>query len=265
MIDLYTWTTPNGRKVSIMLEEVGLPYRAIPVDINANEQFEPEFLKISPNNKIPAIVDHDTGIALMESGAILLYLADKTGRLRGSGKNGWQAVEWLMMQMGSVGPMLGQAHHFLQFNRGKSEYAEKRYGDEAKRIYGVLNKRLGDAEYLAGDYSIADIATWPWIARYEWQGIDWAPLSRFEALVFARSRAPRRATRLPRAEGSQPDFATGLIERGSFASARMCSGVVPQQPPMICAPFASQPHASAARPSGLTECGACGVPSPISG
>jgi GST-like protein len=174
LIDLYTWTTPNGRKISIMLEEVGLPYRAIAVDINANEQFRPEFLEISPNNKIPAIVDHDTGISLMESGAILLYLADKTGQLRGTGKHGWQAVEWLMMQMGSVGPMLGQAHHFLQFNRGKSEYAEKRYGDEAKRLYGVLNKRLGDAEYLAGAYSIADIATWPWIARYEWQGIDFA-------------------------------------------------------------------------------------------
>jgi GST-like protein len=170
MIDLYTWTTPNGRKVSIMLEEVGLPYRAIAVDINANEQFAPEFLAVSPNNKIPAIVDHDTGFSLMESGAILLYLADKTGRLRGSGKSGWQAVEWLMMQMGSVGPMLGQAHHFLKFNRGKSEYAEKRYGDEAKRIYGVLNKRLGDAEYLAGDYSIADIATWPWIKGHAWGG-----------------------------------------------------------------------------------------------
>ena len=151
-------------------------------------------MRISPNNKIPAIVDHDTGISLMESGAILLYLADKTRRLRGTGKNGWQAVEWLMMQMGSVGPMLGQAHHFLKFNRGKSEYAEKRYGDEAKRIYGVLNKRLGDAEYLAGDYSIADIATWPWIARYEWQGIDWAlypDLKRWYLRVAARPAVQR--------------------------------------------------------------------------
>src|SRR5690606_23910090 len=121
-IDLYTWTTPNGRKVSIMLEGLGLPYRAIPVDINANEQFAPAFLAISPNNKIPAIVDRDTGIALMESGAILLYLADKAGRLGSGGKNGWAVVEWLMMQMASVGPMLGQAHHFLKFNRGKSEY-----------------------------------------------------------------------------------------------------------------------------------------------
>jgi GST-like protein len=172
MIDLYTWTTPNGRKVSIMLEELGLAYRAIPVDINANEQFDPKFLAISPNNKIPAIVDHDTGWSLMESGAILLYLADKAGRFAAGGKNGWQVLEWLMMQMGSVGPMLGQAHHFLKFNRGKSEYAEQRYGDEARRIYGVLDRRLAAAEYLAGDYSIADIATWPWIARFEWQNID---------------------------------------------------------------------------------------------
>ena len=194
MIDLYTWTTPNGRKISIMLEEVGLPYQAIAVDINAREQFTPEFLAISPNNKIPAIVDHDNGFSLMESGAILLYLADKTGRLRGAGKNGWQAVEWLMMQMGSVGPMLGQAHHFLRFNPGKSPYAEKRYGDEAKRIYGVLNKRLGEAEYLAGDYSIADIATWPWIARYEWQGIDFAPfadLKRWYLKIAARPAVQR--------------------------------------------------------------------------
>ena len=190
MIDLYTWTTPNGRKVSIMLEELDLPYRAIPVDINAREQFAPEFLKISPNNKIPAIVDHDAGFSLMESGAILMYLADKTGRLRGTGKSGWQAIEWLMMQMGSVGPMLGQAHHFLRFNKGKSEYAEKRYGDEAKRIYSVLDTRLAEAEYLAGDYSIADIATWPWISRYEWQGIDWSPYPHLKRWYLAIATRP---------------------------------------------------------------------------
>ena len=195
MIDLYTWTTPNGRKVSIMLEEIGLPYNAIAIDINAGEQFAPAFLAISPNNKIPAIVDRDNGVAMMESGAILLYLAEKSGRLmaqRGAAK--WKALEWLMMQMGSVGPMLGQAHHFLKFNKGKSEYAEKRYGDEARRIYGVLNKRLGDAEYLAGDYSIADIATWPWISRYEWQGIDWQPypsLKRWYLAIAARPAVQR--------------------------------------------------------------------------
>jgi GST-like protein len=194
MIDLYTWTTPNGRKVSIMLEEVGLPYRTIPVDINANEQFQPEFLRISPNNKIPVIVDRDNGISLMESGAILLYLADKTGKLRAGGKNGWQVVEWLMLQMASVGPQLGQAHHFLKFNKGKSEYAEKRFGDEAKRIYGVLDKRLGEAEYLAEEYSIADIATWPWISRYEWQGIDFAQypnLKRWYLAIAARPAVQR--------------------------------------------------------------------------
>jgi GST-like protein len=194
VIDLYTWTTPNGRKVSIMLEEVGLPYRAIAVDINANEQFKPEFLRISPNNKIPVIVDHDTGISLMESGAILLYLAGKTGKLRAGGKNGWQVVEWLMLQMASVGPQLGQAHHFLKFNKGKSEYAEKRFGDEAKRIYGVLDKRLGEAEYLAEEYSIADIATWPWISRYEWQGIDFAQypnLKRWYLRIAARPAVQR--------------------------------------------------------------------------
>ena len=199
MIDLYTWSTPNGRKVSIMLEEIGLPYRVFPVDINANEQFKPEFLAISPNNKIPAIFDHDavdrdTGVALMESGAILMYLADKTGKLAAGGKDGWQVVEWLMMQMGSVGPMLGQAHHFLKFNRGKSEYAEKRYGDEARRIYGVLNKRLGEAEYLAGEYSIADIATWPWISRFEWQGVDFAQypdLKRWYVAIASRPAVQR--------------------------------------------------------------------------
>lgn len=190
MIDLYTWTTPNGRKVSIMLEEIGLPYRAIPIDINANEQFAPEFLRISPNNKIPVIVDRDAGISLMESGAILLYLADKTGKLKSGGKNGWQVVEWLMLQMASVGPMLGQAHHFLQFNQGKSEYAEKRFGDEAKRIYGVLNKRLAEAEYLAGEYSIADIATWPWISRYEWQRVDLAEFPHVKRWYLAIAARP---------------------------------------------------------------------------
>jgi GSH-dependent disulfide-bond oxidoreductase len=200
MIDLYTWTTPNGRKVSIMLEEIGLPYRAIPIDINANEQFAPEFLRISPNNKIPAIVDHDTGISLMESGAILLYLAEKSGKLRSGGKNGWQVIEWLMLQMAGVGPMLGQAHHFLQFNKGKSEYAEKRFGDEAKRIYGVLNERLGEAEYLAGEYSIADIATWPWVSRYDWQRVDLAefPHVRRWYLTIAARPAVQRGYDVPK-------------------------------------------------------------------
>ncbi len=177
MIDLYTWSTPNGRKVSIALEELGLPYTVHEIDITKDEQFAPEFLKISPNNKIPAIVDRDTGMSLMESGAILLYLAKKTGRLMpADDARYWQAVEWLMWQMGGFGPMLGQAHHFLHFNRGKAPYAEERYGKEAQRLYGVLDRRLADRDYLAGEYSIADIATWPWASRFEWQGVD---LTRF--------------------------------------------------------------------------------------
>jgi GST-like protein len=173
MIDLYTWTTPNGRKVSIMLEELSLPYKTISVNIGKDEQFEPDFLKISPNNKIPAIVDRDEGVSLMESGAILIYLAEKTGQLLpSSGRRKYEVLEWLMVQMGGVGPMLGQTHHFVFYNEGKSPYAEERYLKETARIYGVLDRRLGDKEYLAGDYSIADIATWPWIARYPRQRME---------------------------------------------------------------------------------------------
>ena len=176
MIDLYTWSTPNGRKVSIMLEECGLPYEVHPVDITKDQQFQPEFLKISPNNKIPAIVDRDNGWSVFESGAILIYLAEKTGRMMPSDpKLRVRTLEWLMFQMGGVGPMLGQAHHFLRFNPGKAPYAEKRYGDEAKRLYGVMDRQLGLSRYLATDEcTIADIATWPWISRYEWQGVDLA-------------------------------------------------------------------------------------------
>jgi GST-like protein len=174
MIDLYTWSTPNGRKVSIMLEECGLPYEVHPIDITKDEQFQPEFLKISPNNKIPAIVDRDNGWSVFESGAILIYLAEKTGRLLSTDpKQRVQTLEWLMFQMGGIGPMLGQAHHFLRFNRGKAPYAEKRYGDEAKRLYGVMDRQLGRTRFLAtAECTIADIATWPWVSRYEWQGIS---------------------------------------------------------------------------------------------
>jgi GST-like protein len=176
MIDLYTWSTPNGRKVSIMLEECGLPYEVHPIDITKDQQFQPEFLKISPNNKIPAIVDRDNGWSVFESGAILIYLAEKTGRMMPSDPRlRVQTLEWLMFQMGGVGPMLGQAHHFLRFNPGKAPYAEKRYGDEAKRLYGVMDRQLGQSQYLAADEcTIADIATWPWISRFEWQGVDLA-------------------------------------------------------------------------------------------
>jgi GST-like protein len=175
MIDLYTWSTPNGRKVSILLEELGLPYQIHPVDIGKDEQFRPEFLAISPNNKIPAIFDHGTGLHLMESGAILTYLADKTGRLLPpSGEPRYRTIEWLMWQMGGIGPFLGQAHHFLHFNKGKAPYAEERFRSEARRLYGVLDGRLSGRAFVADEYSIADIAIWPWISRFAWQEIDLA-------------------------------------------------------------------------------------------
>ncbi|MEE9313173.1 MAG: glutathione S-transferase N-terminal domain-containing protein [Rhizobiaceae bacterium] len=173
MIDLYTFGTPNGRKISIALEEMGLDYKVHSIDIMKGDQFDPSFLKISPNNKIPAIVDHDTGLSLMESGAILHYLATKTGKfLPKDPEHHWQALEWLHWQMGGFGPMLGQANHFLKFNPGKSEYSEKRYGEEAARLYGVLDKQLQDREFVAGEYSIADMAIWPWATRWAWQNID---------------------------------------------------------------------------------------------
>lgn len=173
MIDLYTWTTPNGRKVSIMLEELGLAYKAHSIDITQDEQFQPEFLAISPNNRIPAIVDHDAGIQMMESGAILLYLAEKCGQLMPiDNKARWAVMEWLMWQMGGLGPMAGQTHHFVKYNSGKSAYAEQRFSAETRRLYRVLDTRLTDREFIVNDYSVADIAIWPWVSRYEWQGID---------------------------------------------------------------------------------------------
>ena len=173
MIDLYTWTTPNGRKVSILFEELGLPYTAHPIDISKGEQFQPDFLKISPNNRIPAIIDRDSGFHLMESGAILMYFAEKTGELMPQEEyRRYRAIEWLMWQMGGIGPMLGQVHHFVKYNQGKAPYAEERYLKEAHRLYGVLDRRLADREFVADEYSIADIAIWPWISRYEWQTID---------------------------------------------------------------------------------------------
>ena len=176
MIDLYSWTTPNGRKVSILLEELGVDYETHAIDITKREQFAPDFLKIAPNNRIPAIVDRDTGLHLMESGAIMLYLADKYGKLMPTGAEYWRAMEWLMWQMGGLGPMLGQVHHFVKYNRGKSEYSEERYSNEGHRLYRVLNERLDGRHFIAGDgkgeYSITDIACWPWISRFEWQEVD---------------------------------------------------------------------------------------------
>lgn len=173
MIELYTWGTPNGRKVSIALEEMELEYAVKPIHIGQDEQFSPEFLAISPNNKIPAIRDGETSV--FESGAILMYLARKSGRFlapEGSAEY-WRTLEWLMWQMGGFGPMLGQAHHFLQFNAGVSDYAEKRYHTEAQRLYGVLDRQLQKTAHVAGDeLSIADMAIWPWASRYEFQRVD---------------------------------------------------------------------------------------------
>jgi GST-like protein len=157
-----------------MLEEVGLEYNVHPIHIGQGDQHKPEFLEISPNNKIPAIVDQDNGVKMFESGAILIYLAEKTGKLMPTeNKARWKTLEWLMWQMGGVGPMLGQVHHYTKYNPGVSPYAEERYLTEGKRLYGVFNDRLSDNEFLNGEgYSIADIATWPWIARHDWQTID---------------------------------------------------------------------------------------------
>ena len=176
MIDLYTWTTPNGRKVSILLEELGIPYKVHSIDISNKEQFAPDFLKISPNNRIPAIVDHDTGVTMMESGSIMLYLSEKYKKFIPHGDYKWEAIEWLMWQMGGIGPMLGQVHHFVKYNPGKSEYSEERYTTEALRLYSVLDRKLEGREFVAGagagEYSITDMAIWPWIARFDWQKID---------------------------------------------------------------------------------------------
>ena len=172
MLDLYTFTTPNGRKVSIMLEEVNLPYIVHKIDITKGDQFTPEFVAINPNSKIPAIIDSDTGMTVFESGAILIYLAEKTGQfLPSEQKSRFQVIEWLMFQMASVGPMFGQLNHFKRFAPEKIPYAIERYEKETLRLYGVLDKQLSDKEFICGDYSIADIATYPWVASYEFQGL----------------------------------------------------------------------------------------------
>ncbi len=207
MIDFYTWTTPNGRKVSILLEELGLEYTAHAINIGKDEQFAPDFLKISPNNKIPAIFDHETQIALMESGAIMIYLAEKTGRfLPVEQKARAQVLQWLMWQMGGFGPMLGQAHHFLKYNTGKSAYAEERFGTEARRLYKVLNTQLEGRDFVAGDYSIADMAIWPWASRYEWQQIDLAefPAVRNWYQRLLQREAVQRGYQIPKDMGAIP-------------------------------------------------------------
>ena len=179
MIQVYSWPTPNGHKVHIMLEECGLSYRAIPIDIGAGDQFKPDFLQISPNNKVPAIVDpkgpDGRPISLFESGAILMYLASKTGQFLPSGtRERFEVLQWLMFQMGGVGPMLGQAHHFRIYAPEKIAYAYDRYTNEAKRLYAVMNTRLAQSKYIGGaEYSIADMAIFPWVRSWKNQGIDW--------------------------------------------------------------------------------------------
>lgn len=172
MITLYSWSTPNGRKISIALEEMGLSYKSVSIDIGKDQQFAPEFLKIAPNNKIPAITDGN--FALFESGAILQYLAAKTGKFSPTygTPEYWEMTQWLMWQMGGFGPMIGQAHHFLQFKPGTSEYAEKRFHTETKRLYGVLDKQLAQSEFLVSELSIADFAIWPWASRFDYHKIN---------------------------------------------------------------------------------------------
>lgn len=201
MIDLHYWTTPNGHKVSIFLEEAGLPYKIFAVNIGANEQFEPDFLKISPNNKIPAIVDHEPAdggqpLNLFESGAILLYLAEKTGRFMTQDLRGRQeTLQWLFWQMGGLGPMAGQNHHFNRFAKEKIPYAIKRYVDETARLYGVLNERLADRAFVAGEeYSIADMAIYPWIVphTFQQQNLDDFPhLKRWFESIASRDAVKR--------------------------------------------------------------------------
>lgn len=207
MIDLYTWTTPNGRKVSIALEELGLPYEAHAVDISRDEQFRPEFLAIAPNNRIPAIRERETGFTLMESGAILIWLADKAGQLLPrEGEARYRVIEWLMWQMGGVGPMIGQAHHFLRAKPGISDYAAERYVAEARRLYGVLDRRLAGRAYVADTYSIADISIWPWISRYEWHQVDIAAfpnVKRWYSEIAARP-AVQKGYQIPKPAGDIP-------------------------------------------------------------
>jgi GST-like protein len=200
MIDLHTWTTPNGRKVSVMLEECGLPYRVFKVDIGKNEQFKPEFLAINPNNRIPAIVDPQgpdgKPLKLFESGAILIYLSGKTGGrfLPASDRGKYVALQWLMFQMGGVGPMFGQAHHFLRAAPEQVPYGIERYTKETRRLYGVLNTRLGEAAFLADEYSVADIATFPWVARHEWHKValeDFPHVKRWYDTIAARPAVAR--------------------------------------------------------------------------
>jgi GSH-dependent disulfide-bond oxidoreductase len=229
MIDLYYWPTPNGWKVAIMLEEVGLPYRLVPVNIGRVEQFEPEFLAINPNNRIPAIVDHApigsaAPLPIFESGAILLYVADKTGKLMPHDVRARvETTQWLMWQMGGFGPMLGQTHHFRKFASDPIPYAIERYTNEANRLYGVLNRRLAGSEYIAGpSFTIADVACFPWASLHADQGQTWARPWTSSRTSGAGSKPARRAPRSPRAGSSAAN--SGTRTPRTKRARKSCSG-----------------------------------------
>jgi len=195
MIELYTWGTPNGKKASVMLEEVGLPYELHAINIGKGDQFTPDYVAINPNSKIPAIVDLDgpggKPIKVFESGAILIYLAEKTGKLLSTEPRArMEALEWLMFQMGGVGPMFGQAHHFLRQAPEQIAYAQERYVKEVRRLYAVMDRRLGEADYLAGAYSIADVATYPWVSRHTWHKVELTEFPHVERWYKAISARP---------------------------------------------------------------------------
>jgi GSH-dependent disulfide-bond oxidoreductase len=230
MIDLYYWTTPNGHKITMMLEETGIPYAVIPVNISKGAQFDPAFLQIAPNNRIPAIVDHspmqpmpnNEALTLFESGAILLYLADKSKKFLDRKHAYWrkEAVQWLFWQMGGLGPMAGQNHHFTQYAPEKIPYAIDRYKSETARLYGVMDKRLADREFLAGDYSIADIASYPWIVPHEKQGMtldEFPHLKRWFHTIRNRP-ATVRAYELAKTINTQPSVNSDEARRILFGA-----------------------------------------------
>ncbi len=215
MIEFYTWSTSNGRKVAIALEEMGLSYNVRPVDIYNGEQFNPEFTAISPNSKIPAIVDHDTGVKLFESGAILIYLAEMTGRfLARSGTARATTLQWLMWQMSGFGPILGQAAHFLTYKPGMSDYSADRFSAETRRLYAVLDHQLAQTEFVAGEYSIADMAIWPWTTRFQHQKIEtrnYPNIARWYKTVASRP-AVLRGYKIPDPNEAYPPFRAEGVE-----------------------------------------------------